>query len=211
MRREYILGVLFFGGVWGIGEATLGNALYTAGVPHASVPLTAIGFVILTFAGAYLPHPGTATLIAASALLYKFFNSPFFACHLLGILLMGVCYDVFFNAFRVKNARLAAGLAAYANYAAFALMITYVARYPHWVQGGFPKVLGHIGIDGSMAAIACAILVPLSLRYRGRLRSVLPTAFAWRGSLVPRTVTGLTAGLWVLGIITCFLNHAPRA
>jgi len=211
VRREYILGVLFFGGVWGIGEAALGNALYSAGVPHASVPLTAIGFVILTFAGAYLPHRGTATLIASSALLYKFFNSPFFACHLLGILLMGVCYDVFFNTFRMKNARWAAGLAAYANYAVFALMITYVARYPHWVQGGFPKILGHIAIDGSMAAIACVILVPLSLRYRGTLKSAFPTAFAWRGSLVPRTVTGLTAGLWLLGIVTCLFNQAPGA
>jgi len=211
VRREYVLGVLIFGGVWGISEATLGNALYSAGVPHGSVPLTAIGFVILTFAGAYLPRPGTATLIASSALLYKFFNSPFFACHLLGILLMGVCYDTFFHAFRMKNARLAAGLAAYANYAAFALMITYVARYPHWVQGGLAKVLGHIGIDGSMAAIACAILVPLSLRYGERLKSAFPTAFAWRGSLVPRTVTGLTAGLWVLGIVTCLFNHAPGA
>jgi hypothetical protein len=26
MRREYILGVLFFGGVWGLSEAALGGA-----------------------------------------------------------------------------------------------------------------------------------------------------------------------------------------
>jgi len=210
VRREYILGVLFFGGVWGISEATLGNALYSAGVPHASVPLTVVGFVILTMARACFPRPGTATLIASFAMLYKFLNAPFFACHLLGIVLMGACYDVFFNALKMRTAWLAAGLAAYANYIAFALMITYVARYDHWVQGGFGKILEYIGVDGSMAAIACVILVPLSLRYSARLKSALPTAFAWRGSLVPRTVTGLTAGLWALGIVTCFLNHAPR-
>jgi hypothetical protein len=211
VRRKYVLGVLFFGGVWGIGEATLGNALYRAGVPHASVPLTVIGFVILAFASAYFPHPGMATLIASFAMLYKFLNAPFFACHLLGIVLMSVCYDVFFNTLKMRTTWLAAGLATYANYIAFALMITYVARYDHWVQGGFGKILGHVGVDGSMAAIACVIFVPLSLRLRETFRSAIPMSFAWRASLAPRVITGFTAGLWVLGIVTYVLNHAPGA
>lgn len=210
VSRQYILGVLFFGGVWGLSEATLGDALYRAGVPYASVPLTAIGFVVLTFARAYFPRPGTATLIASFALLYKFLNAPFFACHLLGIVLMGVCYDVFFNAFRMRTAWLAAALAAYANYAAFALMITYVARYDHWVQGGLGKVLEHVGVSGSMAALACALLVPLSVRLSGKLKSVVSTPFVWRGAPVPAAVMGLTVGLWVLGIVAGILNHAPR-
>ncbi len=210
MSRQYILGMLFFGGLWGLSEATLGDALYRGGVPYASVPLTAVGLVVLTFARAYFPRPGTATLIASFALLYKFLNAPFFACHLLGIVLMGVCYDLFFNAFRIKTAWLAAALATYANYAAFALMITYVARYDHWVQGGFLKVLGHVGVSGSMAALACAFLVPLSLRLSGRLQSAVPAPFAWRSAPVPTTVTGLTVGLWVLGVAMCVLNYAPR-
>ena len=211
MRGQYILALLFFGGVWGISEATLGNALYSAHVPHASVPLTAIGFVVLTIARVSFPRPGTATLIASFALLYKFLNAPFFACHLLGIVLIGICYDVFFSVLRMRTAWLAAGLAAYANYAAFALMITYVARYDHWVRTGFGRVLEHVGLDGSMAALACAILVPLTLRYGGRLKSALRPLFARRTALVPRTVLGLTAGLWVLGVITWLLHHAPRS
>jgi hypothetical protein len=210
VSRQYILGILFFGAVWGISEATLGDALYRAGVPYASVPLTAIGFVVLTLARAYFPRPGTATLIASFALLYKFLNTPFFACHLLGIVLMGLCYDVFLNGFRIRAAWLAAGLATYANYAAFALMITYVARDNHWVQGGFGKILEHVGVSGSMAALACALLVPLSLRLSGNLKSAVPTPFAWRGSPVPTAVAGLTAGLWVLGIVTGVLHHVPR-
>jgi hypothetical protein len=210
MSRQYLLGVLFSGGVWGISEATLGNALYSAHVPHASIPLTAIGFVVLTLACACLPRLGTATLVASFALLYKFLNAPFFACHLLGILLTGVCYDVFLRAFKMRSIWLAAGLAAYANYAAFALMITYVARYDHWVQGGFGKIFQYVVVDGTMAAMACAVLVPLTLRHGERLRSIAPALFAWRASLFPKAVMGLTAGLWVLGIVTCFLNHAPR-
>jgi hypothetical protein len=211
MKREHIMEVLFFGGLWGLSEATLGNVLYSAQIPHASVPLTVIGFVILTIACAASPRPGMATLIASFAMLYKFLNAPFFACHLLGIVLMGVCYDVFFQALKMRTAWLAAALAAYTNYAAFALMITYVARYDHWVQGGFGNVLGHIGVEGSLAAVACAVFVPLSLRFREAFRSAIPGLFARRGVLVVRTLTGLTVGLWALGIVACFLNHAPRA
>jgi len=209
-KREYGLGVLFFGALWGISEATLGDALYSARVPHASVPLTAMGFVILTFARAYFPRPGAATLIASCAMLYKFLNAPFFACHLLGILLMGVCYDVFLNALRMKSTWLAAGFATYANYAAFALMITYVARYDHWVRGGLTKILEHIGIEGSMAAIACVILVPWSMPFSEKLQRAVPTPFTLRAALIPRSVAGVTAGLWVLGIAAYLLNHAPR-
>ena len=89
-------------------------------------------------------------------------------------------------------------------------MITYVARYDHWVQGGFGKVLEHVGVSGSMAAIACALLVPLSLRLSVRLKSAVPTPFAWRTSPVPATVASLTAGLWLLGLVAGVLNHVPR-
>lgn len=209
-KREYGLGVLFFGGLLGISEAILGDGLYRAGVPHASVPLTVIGFVILTFGGAYFPGAGTATLIASCGMLYKFLNTPFFACHLLGIFLMGVCYDVFFSVFQIRGKWLAAGLAAYGDYAAFALMITYVARYEHWTREGPAKIFEHVAVDGSVAAVACAVLVPLSLKLGGRLKAVAPAPFDWRASWIPRGITGTTAGLWAFGIAMYLLHHAPR-
>ena len=48
MKKEHILGILFFGGLWGISEAVLGDALYSSNVPYASVPLTVTGFVWTT-------------------------------------------------------------------------------------------------------------------------------------------------------------------
>ncbi|MBM4025100.1 MAG: hypothetical protein FJ280_06770 [Planctomycetes bacterium] len=137
-------------------------------------------------------------------MLYKFLNAPFFACHLLGILLMGMCYDGFFNILRMRAAWLAAILTTYANNAAFALLITYVARYEHWVQGGFGRIIEHIAITGSLAAAACAVFVSASLR----LRAAFPAP--GRGSLIPRTATRLTAGLWVIGIVLGFLHLVPR-
>ena len=204
MKKEHILGVLFFGGLWGICEAVPGDALYSAKVPYASVPLTMIGFAVMTIARVYFPQKGTATLIAICAMLFKFLNVPFFACHLLGILLMGLCYDLFFSVFKIKSRSLSAVAAVYLNYALFALMITYVFRYDHWVQAGFAEVLRHVGISGSIAALGCAILVPASLRLGEQLKANCLRPFNLKRQLVPSGVLALTIGLWVFSL-TAFI------
>ncbi len=207
MKKEHILGILFFSGLWGISEAVLGDVLYRAEVPYASVPLTVIGFVILSFAWVYFPQKGTAAAIAACAMLYKFLNAPFFACHFLGIFLMGVCYDLFFNVFAIRNRSFSAAAATYLSYALFALMITYVFRYEYWVQAGFAGVLRHIGISGSIAALGCTALVPLSIRQAERLKANFATPFRLRLQLAPSTVSAATIGLWLFSIAVHFLNY----
>jgi len=200
MKKEHILGVLFFSGLWGISEAVLGGAMYRADALYASVPLTIIGFIVMTIAKVYFPQIGIATLIAACAMLYKFLNVPFFACHLLGILLMGICYDLFFSVFKIKNRSLSAAAAVYLNYALFALLITYVFRYEHWMQAGFAGVLRHIIISGSMAALGCAVLVPSCFRLGERLKANLVTPFNLRLQWVPGGVLAATIGLWAFSL-----------
>lgn len=206
MKKEYILGILFFSGLWGFSEAVLGNALYRADIPFASVSLTIIAFVILAFANVYMPRVGIATLVAAGAMLYKFLNVPFFACHLLGILLVGVCFDLLFSVFAIKNRSISAIAAAYLNYALFAIMITYVFRYEHWVHGGFTGVLRHIGISGSLTAVACAVLVPLAFQIAERLKANYKILFNLRWRLVPGGMSLAAIGLWVFGLAAWFLN-----
>jgi len=201
MKKEHILGVLFFSGLWGISEAVLGDALYSNSVPYASVPLTIIGFTVMTIAKIYFPQKGTATLIAACAMLYKFLNVPFFACHLLGILLMGLCYDLFFSVFKIKSRSLSAAAAVYLNYTLFALMITYVFRYEHWVQAGFAGMLRHVGISGSMAALGCAVLIQSGFRLAKRLKAHFVTPFNLQLQLVPSGVLVATVGLWLFSLI----------
>jgi ABC-type thiamin/hydroxymethylpyrimidine transport system permease subunit len=200
MKKEHLLGILFFGGLWGISEAVLGGTLYRADAPYASVPLTIIGFIVMTIAKVYFPQKGTATLIAACAMLYKFLNIPFFACHLLGILLMGLCFDLFFSVFKIKSRSLSAAVAVYLNYALFALMITYVFRYEYWVQAGFAGVLRHVVISGSMAALGCAVLLPVSFRLAERLKANFATPFNLRLQWVPCAALVATVGLWVFSI-----------
>ena len=207
MKKEYILGILFFSGLWGISEAVLGGALYRANMPYSSVPLTVIGFIILSFAHVYFPQKGTATLIAVCAMLYKFLNAPFFACHLLGIVLMGICYDLFFGIFKLKSKSLCATAACYLCYVLFALMITYVFRYEHWLGAGFGKLLRYVGIGGSLAALGCALFVPLSFRLGERLKAKLSTPFRLQLKLAVSGVSLVTAGLWIFSLAIFFLNH----
>lgn len=209
MKKEHILGILFFGGLWGISEAVLGDALYSNNVPYASVPLTVISFIILTFARVYFPQKGTATLIAACAMFYKFLNEPFFACHILGIVLLGICYDIFFSVSGIKNRRVCAVLATYLGYALFAMMITYVFRYEYWVQAGFGKIVRHIGIGGSMAALGCAVFVPISFRFGEQLKAKFSAPFRLRLQLAFGSVSLVTAGLWVFAMFAYLLHSWP--
>jgi len=206
MKKRYILGILFFSGLWGISEAVLGDALYRADVPYASIPLTVIGFIILTFSRVYFAQRGTATLIAVCAMFYKFLNVPFFACHLLGIVLMGICYDLFFGIFRLKNRALCAAAATYLNYILFALMITYVFRYDHWVQAGFGKVLRHIWIGGSIAALGCAVFVPLSFRLGEQIKAKFAVPLRLRLRVALGGVSLVTVVLWVFGVAVYLMN-----
>ena len=139
MKKDYILGVLFFASLWGLSEAALGGYLYANKFPHPSIPLTIIAFMIMTIAKIYLPQKSSSTAIGSVAMLYKFLNTPFFACHLLAIFLLGVSYDLALHLFRVKNRSLLGLFATYLGYALFAFTITYVFRYHYWIEGGILK------------------------------------------------------------------------
>ena len=204
MKKKYLLGVLFFGTIWGASEAVLGGLLYRADVPHASVPLTIIGFIVLTVARAHLPRAGSSTLIASCAMLYKFFNAPFFACHLLGIFLLGLSYDVVYSRFKIKSHALCAVTATYLGYASFALLITYVFRYSYWIDAGFPKVARYILVGGTMAALGNALLVPLPARAVRRVMASASAASKSRTRLATAGASLVTAALWVLCLTVPF-------
>jgi hypothetical protein len=206
MKKGDILGILFFSSLWGASEAVLGGWLYRAGVPHSSVLLTIIGFCILTVCRVYIPRKGTSTIVAGIAMLYKFLNAPFFACHLLGILLLGICYDLFFNVLRIKNKSVCAAAAAYSGYILFALMITYVFRYEHWVEGGIAKVMNHILISGTLAALGCAIAVPASDAFGVWLQTRKTHIPEAAGVFVRVTLVFVTVGMWLFPL-SAFLKH----
>ena len=207
MSKRFILGILFFGSLWGFSEAVLGGLLYRFDIPYSSVYLTVIGFAILTVAMGYFPQKGTATAIAAFAMLYKFMNTPFFACHILGILLLGICYDLFFNFSGLKNRSVSAILAVYSGYAMLALMLTYVFRYGPWIEESSTKIISHISIGGTLAAISCAIIVPLSYRFGQWLQTKETYTPDSIGSFAKCRLAVATAGMWLFAIVAFVVQY----
>ncbi len=201
MKKGHLLGILFFSALWGFSEVLLGGALYRAHLPYASVPLTIIGFSILTVANIYLPGKGSLTIIGAIAMLYKFLNAPFFVCHLLAIFLLALSYDLIFNFLKLKNRSFSALLATYLGYALFAFTITYVFRYPYWAEEGLPRILRYIGISGTGAALANLILVPFSFRLGIITKDRLINPFELGSKLVTASAAAATISLWIVGLI----------
>jgi hypothetical protein len=199
-RKTWVL-VLLFGSLWGFSEVFAGEFLYAQGVPRASVWLTAFALLILGFARGLFNRPGSSILIGALAAVFKLVNAAPFWCHLLGIVFIGLVFDLGATAWlkkghsRILPQALTGAVTAYGGYALFAMTITYIARFDPWVQGGLPRIMEHVFIGGSLAAVAGAFLVPLG--YKLGLRSETAVEgrrdWAFAGSLVVLVL------LWTLG------------
>lgn len=161
---------ILFGSLWGINEVVMGEFLSASEVPHYSVLLTVIALFILAVARGIVNKPGSSTAIGTIAFLFKLVNAAPFYCHILGIFMVGVAFDVWASVLMksektstIKNG-LTGILSAYSGNALFALVITYVIRYEYWMGGGLSKVLKHIFVSGSMTAALAALAVPLGFR-----------------------------------------------
>ena len=88
-------------------------------------------------------------------------------------------------------------LSAYGGYALFALIITYIVRYKYWTAGGLPKVLHHIFISGSLAALLAIAAVPLGywIGVNGIAAAERRPRWAYAGALVALIL------LWTMGRI----------
>ncbi|NQU76452.1 MAG: hypothetical protein HQ546_09090 [Planctomycetes bacterium] len=208
MKRQYIVGILFFSALWGLSEAVLGGWIYSAHMRHAgAVILTVIGFAILTLARIHVPLPGASTAIGALAMLFKFLNEPFFACHLLAIFLLGVAYDLVFSLAGGRNKALIGLGATYLGFAMFALIITYVVRYSYWIDVGWPKVVHYVAFVGTITALCNAACVPLA-DYLGRSLSKGTVTKTYLRVWGFRATSFVTAGLWVVAIMRQLWGHA---
>jgi len=209
MKTSHVLVIFLFGGLWGLSEAALGDALYAADVPLASVYLTAIAFFLLAVASAFLRFRGALAAIGVLAMLYKFLNVPFFACHLCGIALSGLSFDLVFRWMPGRDrplAPVAAGLkamlAAYLSSSLFCLSMVGVFRSGHWLDKGLHGLWWHVGVTGTITAAGCALAVPLGLALGGRLAAGAPGAVGplLQPRLAATLAALLTLGLWAYGV-----------
>ena len=195
------LWLLLFGSLWGIGEVIAGGVLYRDTVPYASVWLTAWALFVLAVGRGVLNKPGSSTVIGAVAVIFKLVNTGPFFCHLLGIFILGLAFDIV-STLLMKNERkisyrssFSGAVSAYGGYALFALVVTYIVRYEYWTVEGLAKVLHHIFVSGSFAALMAIIVVPLGywIGINGGTIAERRPRWTYAGTLVALVV------LWTLG------------
>lgn len=166
-KLKSLLWLVLFGSLWGAVEVFGGEFLYRADIPLASVWLSAWAFFMLSVARGILDHPGSSTFVAIVAVLFRAVNASPFFCHVLGIFFLGLAFDLVSSSLLRKKSQnklrqsLGGVLAAYSGYASFALIITYIIRYEFWVREGFPKIINHVLLGGSLAALMASVVVPI--------------------------------------------------
>ena len=169
-------------------------------VPHFSIFLVAIALFILAAARGIINTPGSSTAIGVLAVLFKLANAAPFHCHLLGIFMTGLAFDVFASVL-MKNKKtapirssLTGILSVYSGNALFAFIITYLVRYEYWTREGLPKVLSHIFVAGTITALLAAIAVPLGFRIGVTSGTLARRQPGW-------TSTGTVVGIVVVWIL----------
>jgi hypothetical protein len=193
--------LLLFGSLWGILEVMGGAAFFKKAVPHASVVLSAWGLLMLAVARSMWNRPGTSTAVGAFAAFYRLANAAPFYCHLFGIVMIGVGFDLVATLLAKKQKPFSASslltgvLSPLAGNALFGFIITYVIRYKFWTAGGLPKVLDYVFVSGGLTALAGAFLVPLGfwLGANAESLSVRRPRLALAGALMGLVV------VWTLG------------
>ncbi len=193
--------LLLYGSLWGIGEVIAGGILYRDTVPYASVWLAAWALFVLAVGRGVLNKPGSSTVIGAFATVFKLVNTEPFFCHLLGIFILGLAFDIA-STLLMKNERkicyrssFSGAVSAHGGYALFALVVTYIVRYEHWTVEGLAKVLHHIFVSGSFAALMAIIVVPLGywIGINGGTMAERHPRWTYAGTLVTLVV------LWTVG------------
>ena len=158
MFRKELIPIVFFGSIWGFLETTGGSALYNANVPYSDIILSIIAIGILGISFIFVSRPGSITLIAVTACLFRLINAGPYYCHLLAILSLGLGFDIIAKLIkREKPIWISGALGTWLGYVIFVFSITYLFRYHYWTYGGFAKVLKYIGLNGSLAALGAAI------------------------------------------------------
>ena len=195
-----ILWLFLFGSLWGINEVVLGDTLYRTDTPSPAIILIVCALLLLAIARGMFNKPGSSTIIGTFAALFRLVNTAPSYCHLLGIFLLGLTFDMIASLLIRDKEKvtlrhsLTGAMSALGNNALFAIVITYIIRYEYWVVGGLPKVAHHIFVSGSISALWALFLVPLGfwIGQKGWIQAERRPQWSYAG-----TVIGSIA-LWIL-------------
>jgi len=177
--------------LWGMSELLGGPTLR----------LTATALLLLAAGRAVLNLPGSSVALALIAVLFRSVNAAPFYCHLAGIALLGVAFDVTATLLLREGRRpilrgaLTGAGSAYLSAFLFAASMVWIFEYHSWPAGGIGRVAEHVFFSGGRAAIAGLVAVPLGLWIGHEFTRV--------AARHPRRILAATASagalLWIIG------------
>ena len=172
-RKNPALGVLFFGSVWGMIEATLGIFLHMMHFPHKGAVMFSIGsFLILMAIRMYRPKNAMKfTLgIGLIASLLKGFDIFLIGPEMMvirpmiAIIIESLAFGATYKAIEkvrevdLMTSPLIGVLFAYVSYLGFGLVFAYMGiGSKFWLNKTIPEFIQMIASDGTYAAIICAM------------------------------------------------------
>jgi hypothetical protein len=193
-----IIGILVFGSVWGLVEATLGGALHLIHFAYKGAITGGIGISIMAAFVVIYRRPKLAFGLAVIAALFKplsalIYGQPAFSPFVLNpasaILLEGLAFTVVVSLLSRRfessmKTRIAAGISAgYLSIILYAILAS-TAGMGKWATWGFVERLNSMLIDGTALAIAgTCLLLPghlagMQLRPKfWQLKSTKPSLF----------------------------------
>jgi hypothetical protein len=176
---------------WGLSELIGGETVW----------LTAVALLLLAVARALVNRPGSSTAMAATAVLFKSVNTAPFVCHLAGIALLGLAFDITASLLWREDrkaflgAALTGMISAYLSCFLFATSMVWIVKYKHWAGGGIERIGAYTLSSGSRGALTALVVVPVGL-WLGRL---LARQAAGHPRTVLRAAVAVCLALWVLG------------
>lgn len=176
---------------WGLNELIGGETFV----------LTAVALLLLAVARALVNRPGTSTAMAAIAVLFKTVNTAPFLCHLVGIALIGIAFDLTATLLwrRDRKPYLRAAITgvtcSYLSCFLFAASMVWVFEYKFWAGGGLESVGQYMLSSGSRGAVTALVVVPLGL-WVGRL---LTRRAVSHPRIILRAAMATCLALWVIG------------
>lgn len=170
--------MLILGAAWGVAEIFGKELLAELGLGGETIWLAAWAVLLLSIARGIWNTLGSSFLLGIVAAAFKFIGPSPNACHLMGIVSLGIVFDLFASSFLTQGrtqawrCALVGVLTAFGARAFFVATSVYIAHFSRWVEGGWEMAVDHVVRGGGMVALAALVLVPVGMKIGEKVAGV---------------------------------------
>jgi hypothetical protein len=215
-----IVGIVLFGSIWGLLEATLGGFLHLTQLAHTGAVMGGIGTSIMAAFVVTYRRPKLVFLIGVIAALFKplsavIYGQPIFSpfvtnpasAILLEALSFSLVVSLLFEGFENSiKVRIAAGISAgYLGAILFAILASSVGM-GKWASWGFAQRLTGALTDGTGMAIAGTLLLFLGHLVATKLRPKFWQLSSTKPKLFYASTTATIVSCWIIAAVAFTLG-----